>query len=169
MKTIKNILDAEIAETAASRFRQDTRVRRINTVLEKIFPLNRQAGEIRTQAWSDNTLSVKLYANPIYGLAHSVDEEEAQAWLRDLLSVSTVKTWEKGFNPECNQITYKATVDGVLVEIVTDTPSTCTVERYEVEEIVEAEPAQSEYTRFVTRYRLKGDCPPVMAGESSGG
>lgn len=76
-----------------------------------------------------------------------------------------VHHFDKGFNEQTNEITFTATFDGVKIVLRSTPPSTCIVEEYKEDVFVPAVKAKPETTRKVTKYRLVGDCLPVLAGD----
>lgn len=68
-----------------------------------------------------------------------------------------VGKWEKGFDSSTGEITLTATFRGVDIVLKDKAPKTCTVETVTEEVGGRYEPA---YTR--TRFRLKGDCDPLL-------
>jgi hypothetical protein len=77
------------------------------------------------------------------------------------------KTVEKGFDAEGNRLVLTTMIDGVKVEARFSTPETCTVERVS-EEVVVPEHFVPEHTETRMRYRLVGDCGPLLKSEAVG-
>lgn len=75
---------------------------------------------------------------------------------------------EKGFDEQNNQVTLTCVYRGIKIVVKDETPKTCGVER--VEEVIDVPekivPAHQEKR---VRYRLVGDCDPILADEASGG
>ena len=72
--------------------------------------------------------------------------------------------FEKGYDARNNLLTLTAHYKGVRIVLKDTPPDTCTVEKVEEEEELPASPA---YTRTVTRYRLIGDCNPLLGPKTN--
>ena len=90
--------------------------------------------------------SVILYGMP--------DSEE----IKRLLPL--VGKFDKGYDSDTNQLTLKATCQGVAITFKAAPPDTCTVEMDE-EEVEVPEEIVEAHTETRRTYRLVGDCPPM--------
>lgn len=101
---------------------------------------------------------ILLYADPE---TDSDDVANLRSLVKSLLP--KVGKFTKTFDREYNKFRFKTVYNKVDVEIEVSPPSTCTVETVEEEEIVPEQPFVEEHTKTVTRYKLQGDCEPVLA------
>lgn len=140
---------------------------RLYDAAEKLGMLNWvETGDYRTDA-PDLHVSLSSYGKLSITLAPSGEDEEGAVakWIMKKL-MPLVHRFDKGFNNATKEITFTATFDGVEIIVASKPPSTCTVEEYEEEVVVPAVPAvaeKPETTRTIKRYRLVGDCLPIMA------
>lgn len=104
--------------------------------------------------------SITLKPRHVLGVLTDVEVGDTALARAAKVLLPKVGSWDKGFDSSTNEITLTGTVKGVKVILKGATPATCTVET--VDEDVEI-PA-SKYKRV--KYRLVGDCDPVMAVES---
>lgn len=72
-----------------------------------------------------------------------------------------VGKFEKSFDEKENQVILTGTYQGIKVILWDYPPNTCTVERIE-EDVLVPEQVVPEHTEKKVRYRLVGDCDPIL-------
>lgn len=127
------------------------RVASVKRALDKVGLLEISGSVYLQNSWDEQcTVIVSLY-----------DNQALEVAARNLTELCG--RVEKGFDGSEKQLTVTATYKDLKIVVRSSVPSTCTVEPYEVDVDVPAVEAKPATTRKVTKYRLVGDCEPLLA------
>jgi hypothetical protein len=117
----------------------------------------------------DELPSITIYPAHVPGIALGIAEEgptldivETAPGLAEIVRLLLPKCGklDKSYDEQSNQLTVRGTYEGVDIIIHDTPPATCTVESVVEEVEIPARPASVEKR---TRYKLVGDCVPLLA------
>jgi hypothetical protein len=123
--------------------------------------------DVYMNSYGEDLPSVRLRPKHIPGLAADFQTvTDTTPTLADAVKALLPKVgrFEKGFDEGANEITMTATFKGVKIVLRDATPSTCTVEKVE-EEV----PSRVVGGYKTTKYRLVGDCDPLLSQTEAAG